>query len=178
MSVFKSTHRPAITPLHAESRRVSRSTWVGWLLALSLALPSGAEDVRQDSVAQRGATVEIIFENLRNEHGNLTVLLFAQADGFPTKFPSAEKSIELSINTPGRVRAVFDGLKPGRYAIAAIHDENENDRLDENFLCIPTEGYGFSNNAVGLFGLPASFDSASFIVEGEGVVLPTIQIRY
>jgi len=37
-------------------------------------------------------------------------------------------------------------LPPGSYAVQVMHDENDNGKLDANFMGIPTEGYGFSNN--------------------------------
>jgi uncharacterized protein (DUF2141 family) len=36
--------------------------------------------------------------------------------------------------------------KPGYYAVAMFHDENNNNHLDTNAFGIPIEGYGFSNN--------------------------------
>jgi uncharacterized protein (DUF2141 family) len=46
----------------------------------------------------------------------------------------------------GEVKLQFKDLAPGTYAVQVMHDENGNDQLDTNFLGIPTEGYGFSNN--------------------------------
>lgn len=46
----------------------------------------------------------------------------------------------------GSVRLVFEGLPPGEYAVMVRHDENDNGDLDANFLGMPTEPYGFSNN--------------------------------
>ena len=40
----------------------------------------------------------------------------------------------------------FNDIPPGTYAIAVFHDENANGKLDKNFLGIPCEGYGASNN--------------------------------
>ena len=40
----------------------------------------------------------------------------------------------------------FEDLKPGKYAVMVMHDENDNGKLDSNILGIPKEGYGFSNN--------------------------------
>jgi uncharacterized protein (DUF2141 family) len=57
--------------------------------------------------------------------------------------------------------AVFDSLPYGEYAIKVYHDENENKELDTDFLGIPTEAYGFSNNVRGIFG-PADWDDAKF----------------
>lgn len=40
----------------------------------------------------------------------------------------------------------FEHVPPGRYAIAVLHDENSNHRLDRNFFGVPKEGFGFANN--------------------------------
>ena len=37
-------------------------------------------------------------------------------------------------------------LPAGSYAVQVMHDENDNGKLDSNFMGIPIEGYGFSNN--------------------------------
>ena len=52
-------------------------------------------------------------------------------------------------------------LKKGVYAISLFVDSNYNKIIDKNFLGIPTEQYGFSNNATGFLGSP-SFKDASF----------------
>lgn len=46
----------------------------------------------------------------------------------------------------GDVTYTFKNIPPGIYAVGVIHDENDNGKLDTNFLGIPKEGYGFSNN--------------------------------
>ncbi len=45
-------------------------------------------------------------------------------------------------------------VRPGKYAVSAFYDANNNTKLDKNFLGAPTEKYGFSNNARGTFGPP------------------------
>jgi hypothetical protein len=47
---------------------------------------------------------------------------------------------------------VFSNVQPGRYAAIAFHDENGNGKPDKNFLGVPTEPYGFSNNVQGFLG--------------------------
>lgn len=68
----------------------------------------------------------------------------------------------------GEQSTVFTQLPPGRYALIVIHDENDNGLLDENFLGLPMEGYGFGNNAQGFLGAP-SFDAAAINVENADV---------
>lgn len=76
----------------------------------------------------------------------------------------------------GEANVTLNGVSPGGYAIAAFHDENANGELDANLLGIPTEGYGFSNDARSSFG-PPSFDAAQVEV-GSGPRTASIDLRY
>ena len=60
-------------------------------------------------------------------------------------------------------QVVFKDLAAGEYAIKIYQDENSNQKLDFNFIGIPKEGYGYSNN-VGRFGRP-KYQEAKFTVE-------------
>lgn len=60
----------------------------------------------------------------------------------------------------------IDSLDCGNYVINYFHDENSNNTLDTNWLGIPNEGYGFSNNAVASFGSP-SLEERKFKLAGN-----------
>lgn len=62
----------------------------------------------------------------------------------------------------------FANIPPGKYAMVVIHDENMNGKLDTNWLGVPNEGYGFSNNAKALLSAP-SFSDASFLYNGQNI---------
>lgn len=64
----------------------------------------------------------------------------------------------------------IDSLKYGIYAIRVFHDENSNGKLDSNILGIPTEDYGYSNNASSWFG-PPSWEKAKFIFNKEELTI-------
>lgn len=70
----------------------------------------------------------------------------------------------------------FLQLPSGRYAVIVFHDENDNGLLDTDFLGIPTEGYGFSNNAMGVFG-PPSFAAVAVTLAGANVSI-VISLNY
>ena len=70
----------------------------------------------------------------------------------------------------------FSDIKPGKYAIAVIHDENHNGELDKNFFGIPKEGYGFSSDAKVTMSAP-SFSDAEFHYDG-GDLQMTIYLNY
>ena len=59
-------------------------------------------------------------------------------------------------------------IPDGEYAIAFFIDANGNKKLDKNFLGIPKEQYGFSNNAMGTLSAP-TFEQAKFQVAGNTV---------
>ena len=64
---------------------------------------------------------------------------------------------------------VFKDLESAQYAIRYIHDEDSNDEMDTNFLGIPKEGFGFSNDAMGKFG-PKDFSEWLFDLQGDTTI--------
>ncbi len=69
-------------------------------------------------------------------------------------------------NVPAATHGLrFTGLPHGTYAVAVIHDENSNAKLD-TFAGIPREGFGFSRNPPIRFGAPR-FAAARFAVESD-----------
>ncbi len=70
----------------------------------------------------------------------------------------------------------FEGVPHGTYALAVIHDENDNGKLD-TFMGMPREGFGFSRNPGIGFG-PPRFTSASFDVVAATNVQQQVKIRY
>lgn len=95
----------------------------------------------------------------------------------PEQFPSDEKFYRgvVSEATSDRLSVAVPDLPPGKYAVAAYVDNNKNARQDKNFLGVPKEIYGFSNNARGKFG-PPDFSAAEFEV-GENVVTKSIHLH-
>lgn len=63
-----------------------------------------------------------------------------------------------------------EGLEPGSYAVSVFHDRDNDSVLDRNFLGIPTESYGFSNNVRGRTG-PPDFSDAVVLFEGAPLLL-------
>ncbi|MCV9385572.1 DUF2141 domain-containing protein [Reichenbachiella ulvae] len=57
-------------------------------------------------------------------------------------------------------KLVFSGVAQGKYAVSVFHDENDNEELDTMVFGIPSEPFGFSNDATGSFGPPTFEDSS------------------
>jgi uncharacterized protein (DUF2141 family) len=109
------------------------------------------------------ATPRIVVEigALRNAKGVVRCNLFASPDGFPKQPEKALMSAKAPSIANGRAVCTFENVKPGTYAVGYLHDENSNGKMDTNFLGIPTEGYGASNNARGSMG-PPKWQDAKF----------------
>ena len=101
---------------------------------------------------------------LHSNDGKVACALFTpeHAASFPGTM--AIKEMMVPINQL-KATCRFTDLQKGVYAVAVFHDENDNGRLDTNFLGIPIEGSGASNNAQGWMG-PPTFDDARFEFTG------------
>lgn len=116
--------------------------------------------------------VEIV--GIRNDKGRVLCSLFSSAADFPKK----DKAIAHAVSDISRGQTIceFAGITPGTYAVSVFHDENSNGMLDTNFMGIPREGVGASNNAKGHFG-PPKFEAAAFQFAGGRLELK-ITITY
>lgn len=98
---------------------------------------------------------------LQNFKGQVILDVFNKEKGFPMKTEYAILRKKVTIPTNGKVIFHVDDLQNGEYAFALIHDENSNEKLDLNFIGIPKEGAGASNNAKGMIG-PPGYKNAKF----------------
>jgi len=107
-------------------------------------------------LAAQENVIHVEIGGLRNDKGKVMCALFSSAGDFPKR---ADKAVMRSAATIAGGHAVceFSGVATGTYAVSVIHDENSNGKLDTNFIGIPREGVGASNNAKGHFG-PPKFD--------------------
>lgn len=98
---------------------------------------------------------------LENREGQLIIDVFNNKNGYPMKTENAIRRKKIVLPKYGEAVISLNNLSDGEYAIALIHDENMNGKLDVNFIGIPKEGVGASNNAKGLLG-PPSYKVAKF----------------
>jgi len=120
------------------------------------------------------ATLTIRVTDLRNHNGQVLFGVFNSADGFPKE---KSKSVNWQVKPIDSDSVVFTvSLPPGKYAASALHDENKNNKMDMNFLGVPKEGYGVTNNPKPDYR-EARFDEAVFNLPVGGATL-TISIQY
>jgi len=107
-----------------------------------------------------GKDIVIRVDKIRSAKGFILVALHNTDKGFPNTNGQAFR-VERGVIREGTSEIVFHNVPAGKYAIALFHDENNDQKLNTNFLGIPKEGYGFSNNAYHTFRAP-DFSEASF----------------
>lgn len=119
--------------------------------------------------------IEVTLTNLKYDKGKMRITLYNTENDFPNKPQFAYRKVEVSIKNKKCV-AVFKDIPYGVYAVTAHHDENSNNRIDTNWLGIPKEGFGCSNDATGFLG-PPSFEDAKFNLNSDTKKI-SIKIRY
>jgi uncharacterized protein (DUF2141 family) len=104
--------------------------------------------------------------------GQAYIGLYRATDDFPViNKQYLGKVVKISGNSAS---LNFINLSSGNYAVAVFHDRNCNGVLDTNFFGIPTEEYGFSNNARSTFSAP-SFSAASVSVTSNKSISISVQ---
>lgn len=113
--------------------------------------------------------------NVRAAQGLIAVTLYADDS---SRFLARRGSLYV-----GRVpatapvtRACIHVPSPGTYGVVVYHDADANRSFNRNFVGLPAEGYGFSNDAPAIFGLP-SFRSVRIAVPRDGFQI-SIRLRY
>jgi uncharacterized protein (DUF2141 family) len=123
-----------------------------------LQVPTTFSQVNNSNITERG-TLNIKISGFENDKGNCWFALDNSKDVYESKDSVFIGKI-LPINNRG-VQLRIDSLEYGFYAIKVFHDESSNGKLDVNFLGIPTENYGYSNNVSAWFGQP-DWEKAKF----------------
>ena len=146
-------------------------------LAGSLLLAGGAvaQNRPPQSGTARGAELVVDITNLRNSKGVIRACMTNDPDRFPRCRDDAQ-SYRLVVPAGDAAQLHFRNVAPGTYAIALLHDENENGRADRALSMIPREGFGFSLDAPVRLG-PPDFEDAAIEV-GSSNQHYTIKMRY
>ena len=118
--------------------------------------------------------IKILVSNIEEKKGTIHYGLYNNSKLFPEEkgkilggYEEVSKVIENGL--------LIDDLDESNYAIAIFHDKNSNNKFD-TFFSIPTEKFGFSNNAKVFLG-PPKFEDASIFVGKNSIVEIIIELR-
>ena len=114
---------------------------------------------------EEGITITVTIDNVVSDEGKVLMSLhtsetFMKGNGVM----DAETEIK-----DGKVTITFENVLPGEYAILAMHDANDNKRMDFQENGMPKESFGMSNNVMAMG--PPQYDDAKFKVEDKDLDL-------
>ena len=113
--------------------------------------------VKVSALVSTSSTVKLYFYNTRAGFLKSGKWVFSKSVK-----PEGKREITLPVDLP-----------KGEWAVAITQDMNNNDKVDKNFLGIPTEPYAFSNNIRPTVAAP-DFDECKFRVDGPGQVVSIV----
>lgn len=105
------------------------------------------------SLPKDTSTLNLSIQNIEKATGNIMVAVFEGEDNFLKDDQAVASKIAL-VEKIGTIELIFPNLPYGDYSVAVYHDVNGNQKLDTNLFGVPTEPYGFSNNARSKWGAP------------------------
>ena len=100
-----------------------------------------------------GIPIWLTIEKIRSSSGTIKVELYSGNAGKAAKKGNKIGRTRVKAQQ-GETRLCLNAPSRGSYSIALYHDENDNKKLDRNFIGIPKEGFGFSNNPPLRLGMP------------------------
>lgn len=120
--------------------------------------------------SQENGTINLTieFNVTKYNKGSIYLALYNSAD---TYMKDGYKSAKTKV-IDGKATISFENIEKGTYAFSVFHDVNSNEKMDKNFMGIPKEPYGFSNNKKGKFG-PPDFEKVKFELNQD----ETIQVN-
>jgi len=130
-------------------------------ISLTFGLATGLASANEEKTGD----LIVAISGFKNNNGDVKIALVNEKEQYLSHDLEPFRWATLDI-TDNKVKWEVHRLPVGSYAITVFHDENQNGDLDANFLGIPNELFGFSNNSSGFFG-PPNYDEALFNFDGS-----------
>jgi uncharacterized protein (DUF2141 family) len=140
-----------------------RTITLALILATTAAATASAADL----------TVKV--KDVRDDAGSVLISVYDNQDNFLK--PALAKWKQKVQASKGEVTFVFHDVPPGTYAAASFQDEDNSGKLKTSSLGVPTEGFGFSNDAQGSGG-PPKFAQAAFDFDGKADKTISFSLNY
>ena len=119
------------------------------------------------------ATLTVVISDIRSDIGVLNIGIYDNKNDWLGSSTVQKRSLTVLENNVGGVVTTSFEVEPGEYAISVHHDDNDNGKMDTNFIGIPKEPTGLSNGAVPKFG-PPKYKDAAFLIGDEDLEMPII----
>lgn len=121
------------------------------------------------SGAQSGYSLTVQVKDADSNNGKMMIAIYnSESDFLDKTYMGTQSDI-----TNNSCEVTFENIPEGIYAVSIFHDENDNDKLDSNFIGIPKEDYGCSNDAKGFMG-PPKWKDAKFELKSDKTITITL----
>ena len=127
------------------------------------------------TISAKSADLQVSIDQINSDNGVILAQLFTGEENYKKSNSLDSKMLEAK---KGVGQLIFKNLEPGDYVIRMYHDENNNQKMDKNAFGMPTEGYGFSNEAIGNMGPPKYKDMVVVIKEKDSVIKTIAKMIY
>jgi uncharacterized protein (DUF2141 family) len=122
-----------------------------------------------------GTPIHVHVHGIRNAQGTVKAVLYGpEPETFLVKGKKADREREPA--QEGIMTLCVAAPKEGKYAVVVYHDENDNHKFDRNWIGLPIEGFGVSNDPT-LFLAPPNFEESAFEVNGD-LTNVEVEIKY
>ncbi len=146
-------------------------------LVVLLSAAAGLTEVPQAPANKcpEGKPIHVHVHGIRNNSGTVKAVLYGPGpEGFLVKGEKADKEREPAVE--GTMTLCVAAPEAGKYAVVVYHDENNNRKFDRNWIGLPTEGFGVSNDPSLFFAAP-NFEESSFEVS-EDITHVDVTLKY
>jgi uncharacterized protein (DUF2141 family) len=141
--------------------------------ALLFAIVLAATSANLAHATGANATLTVKVEKVSPRGGDIRLALY-DANSWPNDDAEPVTDAVVPARSSETV-VVLRGLAPGTYGVKLFQDVNRNGKFDMNWLGLPKEKYGFSNDARPLFSEPG-FDAAKFeLLPGRNTIVIHLQ---
>lgn len=160
----------------AYSRPKGVGMYILMVFLLSVSASFGEElQLPVNTCPSEGKAIHVHVHGIKNAAGSLKAVLYGpDPKSFLVKGEKADKEREPA--KKDSMTLCVAAPMEGKYAVVVYHDENDNHKFDRNFIGLPTEGFGVSNNP-SLFLAAPKFEESSFEVNGE-VTHVDVDLKY
>jgi uncharacterized protein (DUF2141 family) len=108
--------------------------------------------------------LRVNIDNINSIEGQIQMIIYNTKENF-LEDEKGFKLLHFNINA-NKMSCLIENLPAGVYAVAILHDKDGDGKCAKNWLGVPTEGYGFSNNVVPKFA-PPKFEDVNLTIDKD-----------
>jgi uncharacterized protein (DUF2141 family) len=125
---------------------------------------------------EQPANLRVVATNVKSDQGKIYVWVYDKQDDWLSDRYRTQKSVKVAGNRADETVTLELLLPAGEYALSVFQDVNDDGKLARNFIGIPKEPAGLSNNARPRFG-PPKYKDALFAIPPDTLVEQKIALQ-